>query len=509
MGLINSIGRSLLAGVNRWSFAQRWASRFAINRIIRKAPRRPNPFSQMSNYTSWDSLTDRSYTGRHLPVDKELTAKLRPVDDVLPLFRYREHDVWTPSKRSALLFSYFAQWFTDGFLRTKRSAPPDPSTNKRLQNESNHDVDLSPLYGLNKEQTDVLRLEDSGKLKSQMINGEEYPLYLYGDAFTDEEILTLNMLVKRDMLHSDTFFAMGGERSNIQIGYVMFNVLFLREHNRICSLLEGEYGFDPERSFQTARMINIVLLLKLVIEEYINHITPTPFQLVADPLSFKDEPWHRQNWMSVEFNLLYRWHSLTPPVITFDGVAKPMLETVRNNGLITSRGLGPLFDEASRQPAGDMALHNTWDFLVDRAEKAALLQGRNAELASFNAYREAFSLDRLDSFEELTSDKKLLQELKDLYGHIDNLEYFVGIFAEEKKGDAILPELMTRMVAVEAFSHALNNPLFAPRVFHAGTFTELGMQIIDESESFSDILHRNIPPGGEFGVSLRTLDSND
>ena len=57
----------------------------------------------------------------------------------------------------------------------------------------------------------------------------------------------------------------------------------------------------------------IVLLIKIVIEEYINHITPYHFQLAADPAPFKNERWNRPNWMAIEFNLLYRWHGLIPP----------------------------------------------------------------------------------------------------------------------------------------------------------------------------------------------------
>lgn len=60
-------------------------------------------------------------------------------------------------------------------------------------------------------------------------------------------------------------------------------MLFLREHNRIARELHRERpGWDDERLFQTARNVLIVVLIKIVIEEYINHITPYRFQFFLD-----------------------------------------------------------------------------------------------------------------------------------------------------------------------------------------------------------------------------------
>ena len=68
--------------------------------------------------------------------------------------------------------------------------------------------------------------------------------------------------------------------------------------------------------------------------------------------------------------------------------------------------------------------------------------------------------------------------LRDLYGHVDRIEFFPGLFAEDPRPNSVLPSLIGRLVGVDAFSQALTNPLLAPRVFNEQTFSPLGMEVI-------------------------------
>ena len=58
---------------------RRLASRMLINHYGYATTLRPRALSLASDYTSWSSLTDRTYTGRHLPpADPEWTRRCRP-----------------------------------------------------------------------------------------------------------------------------------------------------------------------------------------------------------------------------------------------------------------------------------------------------------------------------------------------------------------------------------------------------------------------------------------------
>ena len=69
------------------------------------------------------------------------------------------------------MFLLFAQWFTDSFLRTDRS--------DWRKNTSTQEIDFCQVYGLSEDRTRMLRELRGGRLKSQQINGEEYPPFLF------------------------------------------------------------------------------------------------------------------------------------------------------------------------------------------------------------------------------------------------------------------------------------------------------------------------------------------
>ncbi len=486
-----------------WHLAQRQPAlrrpinAFLINNAVAKTKRRPYPLSTMNNYTSWDSLVDRTYHGRHLPPHPRAENELPDIERVIKLFERKNGFIASP--KSTLLFAYFAQWFTDGFLRTDRS--------NALKTTSNHEIDLSPLYGLNPKFTQLIRSHGDGKLKSQFINGEEYaPFYFDENGQVKEEFQDLPILLPDDLdpALKPNLFAMGGDRANNQVGYVMLNTLFLREHNRLCEVLKSQNAdWDDERLFQTARNIMVVLLIKIVIEEYINHIAPLYFKFFADPLAFSSAPWYRQNWIAIEFDLLYRWHSLIPDTVRLGGAQHPVQATFWNSSYLIDNGLGSCMEEASSQAAGVIGPFNTAPELMD-VERASVRLDRLAQLASYNDYREVVGYGRVTAFDQISGDVEVQKMLSELYeGDVDKVEYYVGLFAEETDVNAVNAPLIGRLVALDAFSQALTNPLLAENIYNETTFSAEGLQIIERTHNLSDIVHRNLAPDKRrFWVSM-------
>ncbi len=483
---------------------RRLASRMVINYYSYATSLRPRALTMEGDYTTWTGLINRRFTGRHLPpADPEFVAALPSEDDVTALFR-RDREI--KSTDTSVWFMFFAQWFTDSFLRTSRE--------DYRQNTSTQEIDLCQIYGLGPEQTRMLRTMSDGRLKSQLIDGEEFPVFLFQErapgepvAFKpefqglfDERFVIDTILGNAPDERLDSVFAVGLEHGNSTIGNTILNTLFLREHNRIAGVLKSEHpDWDDNRLFETTRMIMIVLLLKLVVEEYIRHIGPFDFAIEAVPFIADEERWNRPNWIAIEFNLLYRWHMLVPDHIGDGEQALAPTEFLNNNPLVISRGLESLVAQCSRERAGKIGLLNTPRFLVDQStpdhpslEARSISLMRRARLRSYNDYREAYGLPRMTSFSELTSDEAVRERLESLYGDdIDRLEWYVGIFAEEYPDYLMMGELLTTMVANDAFTQALTNPLLSKNVFTEGTFSAAGMQIIEETSSLQQIIARN------------------
>ncbi|MFE1602033.1 cytochrome P450 [Methylobacterium sp. ID0610] len=484
-------------------------NRLFINLVTQSAPARPYPLSlwgpgtdPCAPYASWTGLVERRFSGRHLPpaTPAEIEA-LPPVAALDGLFR--RTGTMQPCPKSSALFCFFAQWFTDSFLRT------DPDDIRR--NTSNHEIDLCQIYGLSPADTALLRSHQDGRLKSQMIDGEEYPPFLF-DAAGERvrpEFLGLSYVNEdgtgyRNPILGENFdtperrrtlFAAGLERGNSTIFYSALNTIFLREHNRLCRRLKAEHpAWKDDQLFETARAVNIAQLLEIIIRDYINHLSTTRFRVFPEIGFAERRPWYRTNRIAGEFDLLYRWHPLVPTALTLDGAPLPNERFRVDNSLLLERGPVAVLHAAATQRAGRIGLGNTPWFLVP-ADLAAMAKARAWRIRPYNDYRERFGLSRVTSFEELTGDADLAAQLRDLYAHVDQVDFLVGLFAEARAPDAPLGDLMTLMVGSDAFSQALTNPLLALNVYGAEAFSGPGLASLETTSTLADVVRRNADLG--------------
>lgn len=451
-------------------------------------PRPQLPPFAPSDHVSWPGLADRSYTGRHLPPDPNWTGRLPPADELFEKLFRREGEM-KPCKATTALFCFFAQWFTDSFLRTKRD--------DHRRHTGNNEIDYCQIYGLDEATTLALRTQQGGLMhmrpspagdrlpflvvREGSQKGEIHPDF-HGLAYIDQDPVTGNIgKGYRKAIESlldpfgperwENMYATGLDRGNSTIFYTALSTMCMREHNRLAGELAAihpEWGDD--RLFETARLINIHNVLEIVMEDYINHIAGAgKFKLDAN--FAERQPWYRTNRISIEFNLLYRWHSLVPDKVGFEGRSLGHLDYRFNNIILEQSSPEALINAASAAPAGRIGAHNTPDSLK-HAEIASIMFAREFRLQPFNAYCERFGHPKYDSIDDLAGpDKRTAAILTDLYkGDVNKVEFLAGLYAERRAAsapDAVLPPLLRTMVGVDAFTHILTNPILSGQVREA------------------------------------------
>ncbi|MBL8818542.1 MAG: ATP-binding cassette domain-containing protein [Planctomyces sp.] len=224
--MLQNLPRFILKPLSRlvraWPWLRRKVNAYAINGIVNVSRHRPHPWSTIHDYVSWDSLTDRQWSARHLPAVDE---KHKPEVAELTRMFVRRPEGQVFCAKSTCLFPAFAQYLTDGFIRTRmpNTSAGEKENPTRLQNTSNHQIDLCTLYGRTHQQTTQLRVlseqpGSKGRLKSQMISGEVYSPFLFesdGSRIKDE-FNCLDVPLGIDRVASPEqrakLFAAGGDR---------------------------------------------------------------------------------------------------------------------------------------------------------------------------------------------------------------------------------------------------------------------------------------------------------
>jgi len=188
--------------------------------------------------------------------------------------------------------------FTDVF-RTNRADPSISDTSSYL--------DLSPLYGLNQDDQNTVRTFKDGKLKN--------------DVFAEKRLLGFPPGVSAFLLMFGRFHNYVAEQLKVINQGERFSLKFDRrwyaddQETKNAKALKQQ----DEDLFQTARLVTCGLYINFVLNDYLRTIVnlnrvDTTWTLDprydSSPTNTPGEtPAGTGNMISVEFNLVYRWHS--------------------------------------------------------------------------------------------------------------------------------------------------------------------------------------------------------
>jgi hypothetical protein len=380
-------------------------------------------------------------------------------------------------------------------------------------NTETHWWDGSQIYGSSKKRQDELRSFKDGKLKIEP-NGRlpEDPNQLGVD--------------------------MTGFNENWWFGLSCLHAMFTKEHNAICDVLKRENpGWDDQKLFDTAWLINSALMAKIHTVEWTPGIVNTPalwmamnvnwsgvfgqhlkdrFGRLGDSEIFSgimgspQEHHGARFQLTEEFISVYRMH----PLLRDDwnlydaqsGELREQREFVELQGKHT-RGFMDNFEVADLvysmgiEHPGQICLHNYPRALQrftridgELMDLATLdvLRDRERGVPRYNDFREEMRMPRIRSFEEMTDNKRWAEEMRRVYNNdVDKVDLQVGMYAEPLPPGFGFSDTAFRVFILMA-SRRLKSDRFFTTDFRPEVYTETGIKWVTHTK-LKDVILRHYP----------------
>ncbi|XP_061149960.1 phosducin-like protein [Syngnathus typhle] len=436
----------------------------------------PPTYNSKYGYLSWESYYNLSYYTRILPPVPEdcptplgVKGKAGLPDPELLVEKLMKRRTFRPDPQgSNLMFAFFAQHFTHQFFKTYNRM--GLGFTKALA----HGVDAGHIYGDNLERQLHLRLLKDGKMKYQLIDGEMYP-----PSVAEAPV----KMSYPPGTPPEAQIAIGQEVFGLLPGLGLYATLWLREHNRVCDILKAEHpSWDDEQLFQTTRLIIIGETIRIVIEEYVQHLSGYMLHLKFDPTLLFHAQFQYANRIALEFSQLYHWHPLMPDSFHINGDELAYQQFLFNTSVLTHYGVDKLVDAFSRQVAGQIGGGQNVNPVVTPVAVRTIKESRQLRMQPFNEYRKRFNLKPYTSFKEFTDNEEIALTLEEFYGDIDALEFYPGMLLERTRPGAIFGESMIEMGAPFSLKGLLGNPICSPEYWKPSTFGgRVGFDIVNSA----------------------------
>ncbi|RNC82748.1 MAG: peroxiredoxin [Phycisphaera sp.] len=316
-------------------------------------------------------------------------------------------------------------------------------------NEITHFLDGSMVYGSNETRATTLREHSGGRL------------LMTSDGFMPRN--TFGLPNANDTGAPDESLFLGGDvRANEQVGLTAMHTLFVREHNRWADTLGAQNpGWDDERIYQTARKIVGAEIQKITYEDWLPSMMGGKIDAYAGYDSNVDPS------MSSAFTTAaYRFgHTMLNEQMLLigpqgqDNGSYNLFESFFNPDLVTPDGVmedlmrGLAWQEANE--VDTQVIDDVRNMLFGPPGSGGLdllslnlQRGRDHGVADYNTMREDFGLERVDSFDDITSDTSLAAAIAQAYDNdIDSVDAWIGLMAEDHAPGAAIGETLMAIFA--------------------------------------------------------------
>ncbi len=299
----------------------------------------------------------------------------------------------------------------------------------------------------------------------------------------------------------DGFFMAGDVRANENVALTSMHTLWVREHNRIAdAIAEADPTLTDEEIFQQARSLVVAEIQAITYNEWL------PALLGVDAMSDYSgyDPTVNSSIANVFSTAAYRFgHSMLSTELlrlNADGTEAEegnlsLADAFFSPDEVVDHGIDSILLGASSQVAQEidgMIVDDVRNFLFGPPGAGGLdlaslniQRGRDHGLPDYNQLREDYGLERVTSFNEITSNAELASKLEQLYESVENIDPWVGILAEDHVDGSSLGEL-GRTILVDQFERIRSGD----RLWYENRFEGETLSALQQT-TLSDVITRN------------------
>lgn len=367
----------------------------------------------------------------------------------------------------------------------------DPATgtdaaNPRQQlNDITPYIDASNVYGSDPVRQAALRDTD-GRMK-----------------VSDGDLMPFNVDGLPNAMGTDaTFFLGGDERANENIVLSSMHSLFLREHNRLVTEFEQEHPeWEAETLYQEARRIVEAQMQAITYNEFLPKLLGDGALDAYQGYDWNVDPAIANIFSTAAYRLGHTLLSSTIHRVDEDGSENEfgdlsLLDAFfQPDRLVDEGGVDALLRGAGTSEAESIdhqIVDDVRNFLFGPPGAGGLdlaslniQRGRDHGLDDYNDARQAYGLDAVTTFAEITSDVALQAKLEDVFGTVDNIDVFVGALAEDAVAGSMLGELF-HTALVDQFTRLREGDAF----WYESRLSDAEIAMINDT-TLSDIIERN------------------
>jgi len=329
-----------------------------------------------------------------------------------------------------------------------------------------------------------------------------------------------------------------GVNKNWWIGLSLMHTLFTLEHNAICDSLRAAYpSWSDDDLFDHARLVNTALMAKIHTIDWTPAILTHPTLQVGMngnwwglagewiyrhlgriskseiisgiPGSPKDSygvPYS----LTEEFVSVYRMHPLLPDDFSFRSVANDELLLERTLAEVVDRHaretteqvpMADLFYSFGTSNPGAITLNNYPHLLQQRTEPdgsivdlatTEIVRDRERGVPRYNEFRKLVHRPPVKTFEEITDNKKWVDDLRRIYDNdINKVDLMIGMYAETPPKGFGFSDTAFRIFILMA-SRRLESDRFFTTDYNPKVYSQVGFDWV-VNNNMTTVLLRHFP----------------